>query len=174
MFKQFILLIFLTINILHGVDVPMQAIVGQAVSIHDATSVGTHDPSQSQSSWVTLCSFQLDSLSHLGFELTCSLAGTGWSHYATGTTQGTDFNTFSDFRLTSSDSANYDGTNAMSGLPTWGTVDLTARTFTNGTQTQPIYNWLVEAQSKWAAAPSLLPGAYTQTLTVTIAVGNGS
>ncbi len=147
--------------------------VGTASSIHNAQAVGTHDPSAAQtSSWATIGSFQIDSAYLSGFTITGQLSGTGWSHYGTGSTQGTDYNTFTDFRFNSSDTANYNGANTMSTiLPTWGTVDTSAKTMSNGAQTAAITNWQVETDAKWAAEAGLSAGAYTQTLSVTIAEG---
>ncbi len=157
---------------LFSVDISFDGMVGAAASIHDAQAVGTHDPSTAATSYTTVGSFQVDCAYLAGFTITAQLAGTGWSHYGTGTTQGTDFNVFTGFRLHSTDSGNYNGANAMAGiLPTWGTVDTSAQTMSNGTQSAKITNWEVLAQAQWDAEASLNAGAYTQTLSVTIAEG---
>lgn len=157
----------------YSVNIDFDGMVGAAASIHDAQAVNTHDPSTAASSFTTLGSFQVDSAYLAGFTITAQLAGTGWSHYGTGSTQGTDYNAFTDFRLNSTDSANYNGASAMASiLPTWGTVNTTARTMSNGAQSAAITNWEVEAQATWAAEAGLAAGAYTQTLSVTIAEGS--
>ena len=156
---------------LYGLDVPMQAIVGTGVEVHNAQSLSRHDPSSMASAWTTIGSFQVDSASSTGFEMTAQLAGAGWSHYGTGSTQDTDYNKFNQFRLNSSESANYEGSNNMNTmLPNWGTtVDTSVQTFSNGTQSQAMTNWEVEIHAKWGSSATLLEGAYTQVLTLTIA-----
>jgi len=35
-------------------------------------------------------------------------------------------------------------------------------------------NWQVQIQAKWDAAAALLQGSYTQTITLTVAIGDGT
>jgi hypothetical protein len=157
----------------YGLNVQVVGTVGDGASVHSAEAIGEHDPSKAQGNWEKLASFLVDSVYIKGFTITATLQKGGWSLYGSGTTQNIDFNAFTGFRLKSSDSANYVGASSMNSiLPTWSSIDTNPVTFSNGAQSQAMSNWQVDVEAKWAAAGTLQPGGYMETLVVTIDQGS--